>query len=370
MNYHDAFLRAILESPEDDTPRLVYADWLEEQGDPRGEFIRVQCLLARIREGDPQRRSLQRRERELLGEHGPKWQGPLRHLAGPLQFRRGFLLDSHWREGASRLAGTREAGELLGMLRYYANDPQHTEVAACLAQELTLRGVPLANAPFVEPLLARLEAIGHPLAALPLALTALEDRLGHFLRHYYDEQGSCWSCPHSGPQPGEEPRELPPHGGRLPVSLAEVNDPATIARMLTAVRNWQEESNGQAEARIFRAGQPLGPEHLSLAWLRRLGLCALAGAEESDVRASTVGPARVLEDLFVAANCGGAYNQGRYGAYGRLEAWQSLGALAGARPEASISALSALAKRCTWVAFSAQSDWYYNIANDIGLLAL
>ena len=31
MNHDDAFLTAILESP-DATPRLVYADWLEEQG--------------------------------------------------------------------------------------------------------------------------------------------------------------------------------------------------------------------------------------------------------------------------------------------------------------------------------------------------
>jgi uncharacterized protein (TIGR02996 family) len=31
---HDAFLRAIEESPGDDTPRLIYADWLEEHGGP------------------------------------------------------------------------------------------------------------------------------------------------------------------------------------------------------------------------------------------------------------------------------------------------------------------------------------------------
>ena len=31
---HDAFLQAIREAPEDDTPRLVYSDWLDEHGDP------------------------------------------------------------------------------------------------------------------------------------------------------------------------------------------------------------------------------------------------------------------------------------------------------------------------------------------------
>src|SRR5262249_46940199 len=48
MTDADAFLRAIIENPNDDGPRLVYADWLEESGNPRGEFIRVQCEKARI----------------------------------------------------------------------------------------------------------------------------------------------------------------------------------------------------------------------------------------------------------------------------------------------------------------------------------
>jgi len=37
-----ALLHAVCLHPEDDTPRLIYADWLEERGDPRSEFIRVQ----------------------------------------------------------------------------------------------------------------------------------------------------------------------------------------------------------------------------------------------------------------------------------------------------------------------------------------
>jgi uncharacterized protein (TIGR02996 family) len=44
----EAFLRAILASPEDAAPRLVYADWLEEQGDPRAELLRHEWDLPRI----------------------------------------------------------------------------------------------------------------------------------------------------------------------------------------------------------------------------------------------------------------------------------------------------------------------------------
>lgn len=36
-----AFLRVILADPADSLPRLVYADWLEERDDPRGEFLRL-----------------------------------------------------------------------------------------------------------------------------------------------------------------------------------------------------------------------------------------------------------------------------------------------------------------------------------------
>ena len=44
-----AFIAAIRANPEDDLPRLVYADWLEENGDAaRAEFIRVQCRLSQI----------------------------------------------------------------------------------------------------------------------------------------------------------------------------------------------------------------------------------------------------------------------------------------------------------------------------------
>src|SRR5688572_5456689 len=42
MSDRDALLRAIIDNPADDAPRLVYADWLDEHGDPdRAEFIRL-----------------------------------------------------------------------------------------------------------------------------------------------------------------------------------------------------------------------------------------------------------------------------------------------------------------------------------------
>src|SRR5262249_36789673 len=68
MALDDAFLEDIVAHPEDDAPRLIYADWLDEQDAPedraRAEFIRVQCALARTEEEGPRRWALQRREAE------------------------------------------------------------------------------------------------------------------------------------------------------------------------------------------------------------------------------------------------------------------------------------------------------------------
>src|SRR5262245_13175122 len=52
----EALLQAVCDNPTDDAPRLVYADWLEENGDSeRAEFIRLQIELARLPLGDPRR---------------------------------------------------------------------------------------------------------------------------------------------------------------------------------------------------------------------------------------------------------------------------------------------------------------------------
>jgi uncharacterized protein (TIGR02996 family) len=89
----EALLRAIQEDPHDDGPRLVYADWLEEEGDQaRAEFIRVQCELARLGEDDPSRSAVQKRERQLLRAHRAAWVAEKPALAGRhVEFVRGFL---------------------------------------------------------------------------------------------------------------------------------------------------------------------------------------------------------------------------------------------------------------------------------------
>jgi uncharacterized protein (TIGR02996 family) len=93
MTHDEAFLKDIIEHPDDDTPRLIYADWLDEHGQPaRGEFIRVQCELARLPEGDERRVVLAAREKDLLAAHAAEWTAPLAGWGAETpEFRRGLV---------------------------------------------------------------------------------------------------------------------------------------------------------------------------------------------------------------------------------------------------------------------------------------
>ncbi len=89
MSDCDALLAAILAHPDDDTPRLVYADWLDEHDEPdRAEFIRIQCCLDRISRFTSEAKRKAPREKELRAKLFP-------HLVKlpftKITFRRGFV---------------------------------------------------------------------------------------------------------------------------------------------------------------------------------------------------------------------------------------------------------------------------------------
>ena len=96
----DALLRAVCDHPEDDTPRLRYAEFLEATGDPddglRAEFIRVQCELARADLSEDRWSQLYERK-EALEANRDRWADELPKLDGirwnPIDFPRGFVWD-------------------------------------------------------------------------------------------------------------------------------------------------------------------------------------------------------------------------------------------------------------------------------------
>jgi len=91
-----AFIRMIAAAPEDDAPRLVYADYLEETGDPAkmawAELIRVQVEKVRLVPHTRRWTELRRREKALLDrEH--EWRPELPVIEGIeyATFHRGFI---------------------------------------------------------------------------------------------------------------------------------------------------------------------------------------------------------------------------------------------------------------------------------------
>ena len=56
LSQRHAFLAAIKDDPENDTSRLVFADWLDDHGEPeRPQFIRLQCRAASLNANDAER---------------------------------------------------------------------------------------------------------------------------------------------------------------------------------------------------------------------------------------------------------------------------------------------------------------------------
>lgn len=81
MNDHDALLNAIGEHPEEDTPRLMYADWLEEHDQPeRADFVRNQVELGRLDINDPARREPVVKNVYYLKNFVPQWKAELPYL--------------------------------------------------------------------------------------------------------------------------------------------------------------------------------------------------------------------------------------------------------------------------------------------------
>ena len=78
MSDEAALLHAIYANPDDDTPRLVYADWLDEHDQPeRAEFIRVECEEARTDHSSPAYLPLLQRASDLFERYRRRWFKPL-----------------------------------------------------------------------------------------------------------------------------------------------------------------------------------------------------------------------------------------------------------------------------------------------------
>ena len=97
------FLQEIISDPDNDTPRLIYADWLDEnQEAPRADLIRTQCALEKLDRYSLARMELEDHALDLWQKHQNDWQADLPEWARVKEdwymascFRRGFLHRVH-----------------------------------------------------------------------------------------------------------------------------------------------------------------------------------------------------------------------------------------------------------------------------------
>ncbi len=160
----DDLQTAIAEAPDDATPYLVYADWLESQGDPHGEYIHLMHAL----EGETDAgRFLARKKRvdHLRAENEHRWLSNVK------------LHEAEWRWGFVRRARL-EAGALRPFVQSRVG---HFPRQLALVGNAATLGVALESLPFtvsalrLEPTLSaeRLALPEAVLTGLPLTTLSL-----------------------------------------------------------------------------------------------------------------------------------------------------------------------------------------------------
>jgi len=80
----DPFLEQVRANPGDEALRLVYADWLDECGDARADFLRARRQWQQLPPGDGQIEPLGRRLDATRQQYDPAWLAVIeRHLGIP-----------------------------------------------------------------------------------------------------------------------------------------------------------------------------------------------------------------------------------------------------------------------------------------------
>jgi|GEM_PF-6239981 len=386
----DALLfAAALANPAEHTPRLVLADWYDERDEPD--------LAAALRASP---------EMVAFLSELTKWDtvptlpvatyvnGLYQHLlpvvpAARLMSRHAHLFPvppagySTWAEDApapthtsssdpvpplyflyrwqhERQDDIRALRELAARASAREQPPEFTEPAdarafeeqSCLLHELVVRERSHAALPGAVMHAARMRERGHPLAWLPTHLLFTDLFLPSLATRFnINSYGN-------GGEVG--------YGSALGATAVPLDAPRVITNeefppespVFAAVRSWEAESGGRLEGRVFRLDRELSASAVSRLWFTRLPADSVHGSIVGvQWFVNRAAAANTLGALFAAAQAGGAYSRGEFGAYGRLHAWQSLGALAGCAPEASIDEVAREVERCEWFSFGG-SAWF------------
>lgn len=176
----EGLLHAIASDPDDDTPRLVYSDWLDDHGHPeRAEFIRAQIELANDTADSPRRREVAYRARQLLDAHEAEWTAVLDGAADEWVFRRGFIESIQLEVGDASLLPRTQLFELLPLRKLTLRELDGVESLADLPATNGLVALDLTGNDLDNNAVRKLLALPNlpRLRTLSLQFNALNDRV-------------------------------------------------------------------------------------------------------------------------------------------------------------------------------------------------
>jgi uncharacterized protein (TIGR02996 family) len=243
-------------------------------------------------------------------------------------------------------------------------DARDFEEQSCLLHELVVRGRGHAALPDALAHAARMKECVHPLAWLPTRLLSADAFLPTLAVRFQ-------------PNGAHDPATTFGYGGALEAIAVPLDAPRVVANeelppespVFAAIRSWVTDSNGRLEGRVFRLDRELDASTVSRLWFTRLPADSVGGSiVGTSWFVNRLASANALALLFAAAQTGGAYSRGEFGAYGRLHAWQSLGALAGCAPDARAEDVLQEVERCEWFSFGG-SSWFDGVI-DLGAICV
>lgn len=254
----------------------------------------------------------------------------------------------------------------LSLLAPRAENPILLEFIACCTHEAILRDQPFSEA---ERETLRAVLTPHPLSWLPLQKTSLEQGLPSV-------RGLIWSRGMGGaPFPGNQTPL--PLGDLQPFEAEPIDVDRT--RVAAAYINPRKRYNARVEVARFllSRGVPMG-----LALLERLPLHCTGRSSAPDEDGDTwrddpplpiymyqYTPGEALAALFAARYPGRCYEPWPLGAWARLAAWESLGAMVDLPATTTVEEIEEEAVHYQFASFTCSSRWYVQIACDFGLLA-
>ena len=384
MTEDAALFAAVLAHPEDSLPRLVLADWFDENGEEVlgwalrsvPEIVPFLSDLARL-DRLPGGRICEERNgkmvelwdveyaAELLVRYRDQfpttpsvpeqfwpyadWSSDTRDPLGPAAFL------SQWQQGRQlqisslRTKAAQKAEEWeSGKTECFAltTDPEVFEYRCCLLHELIVRGHDPETLPGAKQHLKAMTDRGHPLGWLPRCLLPFE------------KEGDAYTVTRvvSNGETSDRPQVV---CETVPLRGADA--------WAAVIPGSQEETNYHVDAREFDLSQTALDSVLMTGWFQALPVTSLASNTATPIY--QISASTAFRRLHSAATSASVYRRREWGVYGRLQAWKSFGWLVGESMGAELETILERAGRCQWFRFP-PFWWDQEWDLSLGLIAL